>query len=77
MNMKHSIYWQMYCDIWAYHQKYINNLQDSNEFWKKLIDDGKAVARKYNNARFILNLVYNEFEEFNQKYKEQKGQKQE
>ncbi len=77
MEQKHDIYWQMYCDIWVYHKKYINNLQDDNEFWKKLIDDGKAVARKYNNARFILSLVYNEFEEFNQKYKEQTGKREE
>lgn len=69
--MEHNIYWQMYCDIWEYHKKYINSLQDSEEFWKKLIDDGKTVARKYNNVRFVVGLVTNEIAEFEQKYKEQ------
>lgn len=69
MEQKHDIYWQMYCDIWEYHKKYINNFQDSDEFRKKLIDDGKAVARKYNNARFAVNLVTNEIAEFTQQHK--------
>ncbi len=69
--MEHNIYWQMYCDIWKYHQKYINNLQDSNEFWDSLVSEGKALSRKYNQNRFIVALVVNEIHEIENVHKEQ------
>lgn len=67
--MEHSVYWQMYCDIWEYHKKYISNLEDSNEFWHKLAEEGKDIARKYNNHRFINNLVANEMAELEEVFK--------
>lgn len=68
--MEHkNIYWNMYADVWAYHQKYINSLQDDGKFWHRLVEDGRTVARKYNNNRFINNLVVNEMAEFEEAYK--------
>lgn len=76
MEQKHDIYWQMYCDIWEYHKKYINNLQDNNEFWKQLVDEGRAIAKKHGQNKFITNLVLGEINEFERKDKEQKGQQE-
>lgn len=66
--MEHSVHWQMYCDIWEYHKKYINCLEDSNEFWHRLVEDGKALSRKYGGNRFMANLVANELKEFEETY---------
>lgn len=73
--MEHkNIYWNMYADIWAYHQKYINSLQDDDKFWHRLVEDGRTVARKYNNNRFINNLVVNEMAEFENVYEKKHKQ---
>lgn len=69
--MEHDIYWQMYCDVWKYHQKYINNLQDNNEFWDNLVNEGRALSRKYAQNRFIVALVVNEIHEFEKEFKKQ------
>lgn len=69
--MGHNIYWQIYCDVWEYHKKYINCLEDNNGFWHKLLEDGRELARKYNNSHFINNLVANEIAEFKDVFEEQ------
>lgn len=58
----------MYADVWSYHQKYIHNLQDSDEFWHTLVQEGKEISKKYNNNRFICDLVTNELAEFEEVY---------
>lgn len=63
--MEHkNIYWNMYADVWAYHQKYINSLKDDNRFWHGLIEDGRSISKKYNGNKFVANLIANEIAEF-------------
>lgn len=70
--MGHNVYWQMYCDVWEYHKKYINCLEDNDEFWHGLIEEGRELARKYNNSHFINNLVVNELREFEKVFEERR-----
>lgn len=56
-------YWKMYADVWVYHKKYINDICDSDEFWKKAIFESNQIAKKYEENKFIVGLLLNEVNE--------------
>lgn len=56
-------YWQMYADVWAYHKKYMNDIYDSDEFWKKAVSESNQIAKKYGENKFIVGLLLNEVNE--------------
>lgn len=72
MNEK-DIYWKMYADTWAFHKKYINNVSDDDSYWDSVVNESNAIAKRYNECKFIVNLMLNEICEFERLYKEAKA----
>lgn len=66
-------YFSMYKDVWGFHKKHINNIQDTDEFWGMVVDEGNALSKKYNRCKFIINLVLGEIAEFERLCKEIKN----
>lgn len=66
-------YFEMYRDIWEFHKRFIGEIRDEDEFWRSVIDEAGAVAKKYGECEFIKNLVLNELDEFDRVYKEMRA----
>ncbi len=66
-------YFSMYRDVWEFHKKHIENIQDTDEFWEMVVNEGNAISKKYNECKFIINLVLGEITEFERIYKEMKA----
>jgi nickel-dependent lactate racemase len=71
--MKHDVYWQMYFDIWDFHKRYINGIDDSDEFWDCVVRESMEITAKYGQCKFIVNLMLNELFELERIYKERDG----
>ena len=57
-------YFKMYKDIWELHKKYIDKVDSrDDEIWKSIIVEANELT-KYDNCKFIKNLVMAELEEF-------------
>lgn len=41
-------YFSMYRDVWEFHKKHIENIQDTDEFWEMVVNEGNAISKKYN-----------------------------
>ena len=48
--------WGMLTDAWKFYKKYAN-VQQSDEYWKTLIDESRQITEKYNNSKFIIDLI--------------------
>lgn len=46
----------MFTDAWKFYKKYAN-VQQSDEYWKTLIDESRQITEKYNNSKFIIDLI--------------------
>ena len=65
-------YFEAYKDIWNYHKKFIDGICDDDSYWQSVIDEGDILTKKYQECKFIRNLVLNEAEELERIYKEMK-----
>lgn len=63
-------YFSMYKDVWEFHKKHIDNMQDTDEFWEEVVNEGNILSQKYNECKFIRNLVLGEITEFERICKE-------
>ena len=51
-------YFKMYKDIWELHKKYIDKVDSrDDEIWKSIIVEADELTKKYDNCKFIKNLV--------------------
>lgn len=66
-------YFSMYKDVWEFHKKHIGNIQDIDKFWEVGINEGNDICKKYNECKFIINLVLGEIAEFERLCKAMKG----
>lgn len=66
-------YFEMYRDVWNYHKKYIDGICDDDEYWQNVGDESNAIAKKYGECKFIINLLLAEITEFERLYKEMKA----
>lgn len=66
-------YFEMYKDVWEYHKKFIDGVCEADEYWRAVIDEANAVAKKYGQCNFIKNLVLNEVDELDRIYKEMRA----
>lgn len=65
-------YWKMYCDTWNFHKKYINRVNETDEFWEEVIRESNEIAKKHGNNKFIVGLLLNEISEMERIYKARK-----
>lgn len=66
-------YFEMYKDVWNFHKKYIDGVCDNDEYWQNVVNESNAIAKKYRECRFIINLLLAEVTEFERLYKEMKA----
>lgn len=66
-------YFEMYRDVWNFHKKYIEGICESDEFWQNVVDESDVIAKKYQNCKFIINLLLAEITEFERLYKEMRA----
>lgn len=64
-------YWNLYKDVWNFHKKY-SKVQTDDEYWQSLIDEGRQISKKYNNAKFAIALLLAVIDELERIYKEMK-----
>lgn len=65
-------YYEMYSDVWKFHKKFIGGISEREEYWQAVVDEGDAIAKKYGNCKFIINLLLAETTEFERLFKEMK-----
>lgn len=63
-------YFEMYRDVWNFHKKYIEGICESEEFWKSVITEANDLSKKYQECKFMRNLLSNEINELNELFKE-------
>lgn len=66
-------YFEMYRDVWNFHKKYIEGICESDEYWQNVVDESDVIAKKYQNCKFIINLLLAEITEFERLYKEMRA----
>lgn len=66
-------YFEMYRDVWNFHKKYIEGICESDEYWQNVVDESDVIAKKYQNCKFIINLLLAEITEFESLYKEMRA----
>lgn len=65
-------YFEAYKDVWNFHKRFIDTVCDDNEYWQNVVDEMRRIGRKYNNTKFIHNLIFNELDELERIWKEQR-----
>lgn len=56
-------YFDIYKDIWVFHKKYIESVQNGNVDWEMLIEDANKLQKKYQ-CDFCKQLIFIEMNEF-------------
>ena len=46
MNLKDSIYWQIFGDVWTFFKKYAD-VQADDEYWQTVVDEADKLHEKY------------------------------
>lgn len=65
-------YFSMYGDVWKFHKKYINQVEsDEDSLWESIANEADVLTAKYDECKFIVNLVMTELEEFERLHNEQ------
>lgn len=57
-------YYEVYKDVWLFHKKYMECLKDTDDFWDECVTELRSINHKYNDSRFVGNLLLNELNEF-------------
>lgn len=83
---EHGLYWRcdymasndelkrkydMFTDCWRLFKKYAD-VQDNDEYWEAVVSESSAISKKYNECKFIRNLVLAVITELERVYKEMK-----
>lgn len=62
-------YFDVYKDVWELHKKY-QQVSTSEEYWEKVINEGRLIAKKYDNSKFVMDLVLTVLEELERQCKQ-------
>ena len=46
-------YFSMYKDVWEFHKKHIENMQDTDEFWEMAVNEGNAISKNTMGANLL------------------------
>lgn len=61
--------YDMFTDTWRFYKKFAD-VKDSDEYWKAVVSESSAISKKYNECKFIINLVLAVITELERIYKE-------
>lgn len=45
-----------YTDCWRLYKKYIET-KVTNEYWQNMVNESEQIARKYNDSKFVVDLL--------------------
>lgn len=62
-------YWNLYKDVWNFHKKY-SNVQIDDSYWQAVVDESGQIAKKYDNAKLAIALLFAVIAELERIYKE-------
>lgn len=62
-------YWNLYKDVWNFHKKY-SNVQTDDAYWEAVVDESVQIANRYNNCKFVRDLLLAVTNELERKAKE-------
>lgn len=62
-------YWNMYKDVWNFHKKY-SEVKTSEAYWNAVIEESDQIAKRYDNTKFIRDLLMSVIMELERIYKE-------
>ncbi len=49
--------YNLFSDCWSFSKKHIVDVQDTDQYWEKVIAESKELSKKYNNDRFAIELM--------------------
>lgn len=61
--------YDMFTDCWRLYKKFAD-VQQSDEYWEKVVNESNAVSKKYGECKLIVSLVLAVIDEFERVYKE-------
>ena len=72
MNMRDSPYWGIFRDVWGFFKTFAE-VQETDEFWERLMSEAETVYRRYENAPqagFARSLILSAVNEIDRIYRE-------
>ena len=60
MNLKGTVYWDVFTDVWQLFKKHIDG-QRTDEYWQNVTDDARALGKKYADTpqyQFAKDLIF-------------------
>lgn len=64
--------YDMFTDCWRLFKKY-KDVKDSDEYWEAVVNESNAISKKYNECKFIIDLVLAVITELERGYKEMRA----
>lgn len=64
--------YDMLTDTWRLYKKFAD-VKESDEYWEQVVNETNAVAKKYGECKFIVDLVLAVITELERIYKEMRG----
>lgn len=61
--------YNLFTDCWRYFRKYVDT-QNTDDYWKKVINESGELSKKYNNDKLAIALVLAVVDEFERRAKE-------
>lgn len=49
-------YFEAYRSLWLFHKKFFQ-VQNTDEYWKKVVEDAHVVEQKYRGNKFVLDVL--------------------
>lgn len=57
--------------VWRFYKKYAD-VKDNDEYWEQVVSESSTISKKYNESKFIIDLVLAVITELERVYKEMK-----
>lgn len=66
-----KLVYNAYTDCWRLYKKYAK-AKVTNEYWQNMINESEQIAKKYNDSKFIVDLLVVTCDELQRVYMEEK-----
>ncbi len=61
-----------FTDCWRFYKKYVEVKEVTNEYWQNMINESEQIAKKYNDSKFVVDLLVVTCDELQRVYMEEK-----
>ena len=59
----------MYKSVWDFHKKY-SDVREDDSYWEWVVNESSEIAKRYNECKFVVNLLLTVVTELERIYKE-------